>query len=526
MKPPVDSQAERARLESASLLGDSFGLSVLLLIGLTVAQRCIGLGRNVLFCGLLEDHELGRWSIVSNFLTWAAPFVVLGLPGSFGRLAEHYRLQGQLRTYLTRTSLVCGVLVAAATAFHWFFPGTVAEIVFNDPAQTATARLLGVVLVAVILMNFLTEFLTAVRLTRAVSLIHLVNSVAFTVLGVALLMGTSWPREQALVVAFGLSAGGASLIGFAFMKRLWDAPQPHSRVEESRQFWKRVTYFAAWVWCGNTITNLFDVCDQFLLKHFSHLPPAVIDGMVGQLFASRIIPGILVTIAIMVGSSLLPYLIADRESGRTDLVNRRINTVVKMTAIGFTLVAGLAQLASPVLFTWLLRGRYDSGLYLMPLAFAQYTWFGLVIIASKYLICIDRVRLATIPFLFGLVSCVTLIALLFPGWGLLGVIWATAAANAAALVTLLVLNARCGMLWERGTLLACVLPFSMCLGGATSLILTLGVIFLARKYEWLIHPEEKEQIADSIHDLGHRAWLAIRPSAQPFSLARKSNVAK
>ena len=45
-----------------------------------------------------------------GFLMLAAPLVVLSLPGTFGRYVERYRQQGQLRSFLRRTALVCAAL--------------------------------------------------------------------------------------------------------------------------------------------------------------------------------------------------------------------------------------------------------------------------------------------------------------------------------------------------------------------------------------------------------------------------------
>src|SRR5687768_7429713 len=127
------------------LEGDSFRLSVILLIILSVAQRLIGLTRNVIFCGMLEDHELGRWSLINNFFCWAAPFVVIGLPGSFGRLSESYRQRGELRHFIMKTGRVCGILAAVAAVFHLLAPQAIAKLVFNDPQQKSIVIILGAV---------------------------------------------------------------------------------------------------------------------------------------------------------------------------------------------------------------------------------------------------------------------------------------------------------------------------------------------------------------------------------------------
>ncbi|MCA9209080.1 MAG: hypothetical protein KDA55_12015, partial [Planctomycetales bacterium] len=106
---PAATDADAAEVISEPVGTDSLSTSVLLLGGMTVAQKAIGLARNIAFCGLLLDTELGRWSLANSFLGLAAPLVMAGLPGTFGRYVEHYRAKGQLRQFLLSTSVACAV---------------------------------------------------------------------------------------------------------------------------------------------------------------------------------------------------------------------------------------------------------------------------------------------------------------------------------------------------------------------------------------------------------------------------------
>src|SRR5262245_59518436 len=96
------------RSDIAESRGDPVADSVIMLLAMTVLQRSIGFVRAVLFCRWLTPSELGQWDMAWGFIELAAPLAMLGLPGSFGRFVEHYRRQGQLRTFLRRTSLAAG----------------------------------------------------------------------------------------------------------------------------------------------------------------------------------------------------------------------------------------------------------------------------------------------------------------------------------------------------------------------------------------------------------------------------------
>jgi O-antigen/teichoic acid export membrane protein len=212
------------------------------------------------------------------------------------------------------------------------------------------------------------------------------------------------------------------------------------------------------------------------------------------------LPVLIVSVATLISGCLLPYLIQDWELGRREALHERMNGVVKFSAIGFTAIAAVTHIVSPVLFTWLLHGKYEDGLALMPWAFVQYTWFSLLAIAAKYLICIDRPRTGIWPLLAGLVSAVLLNILLVPWMGLTGVVMAMAVANGVALGFLIWIARRCGMKWDRTVLLAILLPVSMCLGGWAALGILTALVVGGWQTGWLIKPGERQQLYSAAAD--------------------------
>src|SRR6188474_1997218 len=95
---------------------DTLATSVMILLLANIVQRSIGFGRGILFCRWLSPDELGTWEMAYSFLLLAAPIVVLGLPGCFGRYLERFRQRGQFRTFLRRATIWTAGLTVAAFA--------------------------------------------------------------------------------------------------------------------------------------------------------------------------------------------------------------------------------------------------------------------------------------------------------------------------------------------------------------------------------------------------------------------------
>lgn len=492
--------------------GDSLATSLLFLLALAVFQRFVGLLRNVLFCGLLNDDELGRWSLAFNFLFLAAPFVVLGIPGSFGRYVEHFRQRGQLRSFLRRTLLVtAGLTVLGAVAVYLAAPA-MSQWLFDDPRQTPLMWALAAALAGVLVFNVTVELLTALRLVRMASAMQMISSSLFAVLSVGLLCGTTW-REGAVIAAYGGSSLLAAAVGAWVVLHFWRTLPGHEPALASGDLWSKLLPFATWVWIGNLTANLFTASDQFMLKHFSGLDPVAADSLVGQYYSSRVVPLLLTSLTVMCGGSLLPHLIRDWEAGQREFVSLQINRAIKLTALAYTILGGLILWASPLLFKLVLRGKYDAGLEVLPVTLTYCIWFSVSGITHKYLLCAEQVRLGVASFAIGLVCNVALNLVLVPRYGLHGVVIATATAHALELTTAYWLSCKIGMRFDAGVFCACLLPATLMLGGWQSLAVAVLAGWLAWRADWLFIASEKRDLWDlslsywqvALHSLGwHR----------------------
>ena len=110
---------------------DSLAGSVIILLGLTVAQRLIGFVRGVLFCRWLDVEQLGQWDLTFGFLMMAAPVALLGLPGSFGRYVEYFRQRDQLKMFLRRMGASSALLALIAMSIAVFGQRWFSQLIFG-----------------------------------------------------------------------------------------------------------------------------------------------------------------------------------------------------------------------------------------------------------------------------------------------------------------------------------------------------------------------------------------------------------
>ena len=439
--------------QTALASGDRFlmGLSVMLVAN--VLQRVIGLLRNLGFCHFLSDADLGQWSLANSFFVIGAPIAVLGLPGSFGKFVEIFRRQGALGSYIRALTIVSGSGLIALSMAMVAMPARFAWLIFNDERAASQMGWLISTLAAVTIFNFVNELMSALRQVRVVSSMQFVNSLAFAVLGtIGLLFVQSW---TILLPCYAL----ACLL--ALVPGLWVLRTTHA--EELRgsaaipDMWSRVFPFAVALWCMNLLTNLFDVCDRALLLHLTP-DPAVGQAMIGQYHCGRLIPNLLISVASLLSGVLLPYLSADFESGDKQRLTKRLRQVLQLVSTLFSGAAIGFLLASPLIFSWMLGGRYDDARQILPLALLQCIWMSLFMLAQTYLFCIEKGKHVAVILLFGLCLNAALNYPLIAAFGLAGSVAATTIASGVIFALVLQRLSREGQSLGWPTWLACFSP--------------------------------------------------------------------
>lgn len=480
--------------ETRRLPADGLATGVAFLLALTVVQRIVGFGRSMLFCRYLDDHELGQWSLAFSFLVLGAPLVVLGLPGSFGRYVEHYRQKGQLQAFLWRTSLVSGGLALASAVAMFVFAEPLAWLVFGDGSRQDLMRMLVGTLLLVVVYNYLTELLTALRQVRLVSCMHFVSSFTFAVGGILLLTTTRY-GASGVVAAYALSCVLAGLLVFS-LKSYWSGGSSSTSFAKG-ELWTRLLPFAAWIWLENMLANLMDSADRYMLIHLAADTATQAQALVGQYHSSRVIPMLLVSVATMLGGVLLPYLTADWEQGSRQAVSRRLNLAMKLVAVTFSLGSCGILLLAPYVFETVMGGKYAHGLDVLSWTLTYCLWFSLATLAMNYLWCAEKSRLVTLAMLIALVCNIALNAFLVPTYGLSGAVFATLVANAVALIAVLLAGRRAGWEIDGGVWWCMALP--LCIA-TEQLVLVPLIILLAWQGSWLFTAAEKAEINLTIRD--------------------------
>ncbi len=480
-----------SKTNSAKFAADSLAFGLFFALGLTVFQRLTGLVRTVLFCRLMPDEQLGQWSLVFSFLLLIAPIAVLGLPGSFGRYVEFFRARGELKSFLFKvaaTTIVSSIVFLTALAF---WRHEVSWLVFRSRAHADLVLLMVFVAAAVIAANFFFELMEAMRQVRLVSWMRFFSSLVFAAAGVGLIF-VFRDGVRAVSIAYLIASIVACLPAAYFLRKHWsEISEESTNVVPHRSLWKKLAPFAAWLWVINLLTNLFEASDRYMLLHFSQGDIQQAQASVGQYHSGRFMPMLLVGIATLIGGILMPYLSSHWESGRRQLVGEYVRLAVKLTAIGFTLAGAGVLLVSPIVFDWLLQGRYNEGLSVLPLALVFCIWMSVAILAQDYLWVAEKGRLPSFAMLVGLVANLGLNAALVPRFGLSGAVAGTAAANGVVLTVIYWLNVRQGWQADKGVWLLSLFPLALCAPLGVTVLLATCCLGLAWKTNLLFDSKEK-----------------------------------
>ena len=374
---------------SLDLLADTLAFGVVFAIMLTVIQRGFGFVRGILFCRMMTDQELGQWSLVYSFMMLLAPFAVLGLPGCFGRFVEHYLQRGQLSTFIRRIAVVSCFLTFGLALGMFLVPERFSVFIFRSDQHVGIVNAMAFALVFVTANNFMSTLMESLRQVRRATLMRFITGIAFAIVGTGMI--ATWQNGAvAATMGFGFACAIGLLPAATFLFKHNEAIADTGEFLPHAKMWKRIAPFAIWLWASNFVTNMFEVSDRYMLIHWSDGSVADAHGFVGQYHSGRVLPLLLVGIAVVIDGMLLPYATALWEKGKTTEAKKMVNTAFKLTSIGFT-IAGIAiLLVSPFVFKVIFEGRYDAGLSVLPTTMLYCIWFSLLNLLATYLLVIEK----------------------------------------------------------------------------------------------------------------------------------------
>jgi polysaccharide transporter, PST family len=479
-------------------VGDSFASGVMLMLVINIGQRVVGLVRNLGFCQFLSDAELGHWALANSFFVIAAPIAVLGLPGSFGKFAETYRIRQCLRSYFGRIATVCALstsvlavaMLANAPAFAW--------LVYGDAGTSighGTIRIVGwtaLALLSQVGYNFIYDVALSLRQVRVISWMQMANGVTFTVLGIAwLTIANEW---SVLLPSYAVACVLGMAIGAWCVWLMNHEEITQTAVVSHREMWPRILPFAAALWLTNLLSNSFELSDRYMLLHLSPGGEAIGQAAVGQYYCGRIIPNLLTSVALMLGGVLLPYLSSDWEAGRHQAIQNRVRQLISVVSFLFTGISIAAIAASPLLFEGLFEGRYADAQAILHLSLLQCTWASISMIAGTYLLCAERVHVGSGNLLLGLVANIGLNLPLIYYFGLPGSVIATAISNLLVMLLTFRSIGKYGCKVDRRALGLALLPAILLFGAATASCAITALFFIAGRTEWLLSKQDRADI--------------------------------
>jgi polysaccharide transporter, PST family len=449
---------------------NSLAESVVYLMLLSIMQRAIGLARGLVVCMWLTPALLGPWDLANRFFFLAAPMLVLGLPGSFGRYLEYYRQRGAFWAVIRRTTVVCLGLSLLGFAVMQLWPEFYADLFFGHTQDVEYIRYSAVSLLAIIAYNYVTEMLTAVRLVKINAVFQFLNTLLFAGFSVGLL--AFWRADAiAVIVAYGISCAVIVVAGIYYLLRhaqQWPADRivlPH------RELWAKLLPFAAWVWVTNFLTNAFESSGRYMILHYSQIDDkSLVDTLIGNYHAAQLVPNLIINMASMLGGTLLPYLSRDWEKGDRQAVNRTMNLSVKLFSVFAVLGSLVVMAASPILFQVVLKDKYQFAPEILHLTLACSCWAAIIMVSQMYLWCAERATIGCLSLLAGLVANVVLNYFWLPTHGLVGGAFCTAIAYLIALAVLYRTCMWCGLKQDPQTAIVSLAPGLLLLGFWPALI--------------------------------------------------------
>jgi len=211
----------------------------------------------------------------------------------------------------------------------------------------------------------------------------------------------------------------------------------------------------------------------------------------------------------MVSSLVLPYLATDWETGKRDRVRKTMQVTFKLSILFFFGMSILALAIAPFLFDHLLKGKYEDGLSILPIALIHCCFSAAVVLLQNYFWCAEKCRIIGFMTACGLICNVLLNIWWVPIYGLHGAMAATAVSGALILLATILSLRRYGVVFDRSSVWIGLLPLSLILGAVPSMIVAVLFTIGVNRLDCGLTREEKHQIDQAIKPLFQRFGIRL-----------------
>ena len=231
----------------------------------------------------------------------------------------------------------------------------------------------------------------------------------------------------------------------------------------------------------------------------------------GQCHSDRVVPLALVSIAAMLAGVLIPYLSQAWESNNKAKAQKQLNWSFKLISVCFTATGIGILFTAPLLFDWVLQGRYNGGLAISPLTLVYRIGFGLMTVAQDYLWVAEKGKWATMVSGIGLLVNIIVDLILIPMIGLPGTVIGTACGNGVLVALMILLNHRFGCHMNIGIWICSLLPLILLTSPlvASGLLVAIGLVCL---FANLILNDEKKQDFQKVYRIAANRLTSSRGS--------------
>ncbi|MEE2641692.1 MAG: oligosaccharide flippase family protein [Planctomycetota bacterium] len=368
-----------------SLKRDGFAASVSLLIVLTVIQKALGFLRSIVICRKLEPEQLGLWSMALTFMETFGPLLILSIPACFGRYFEHFESRRQLRSFIRQAVILIGLCFPIGIVLLGLFREPLTRLIFGGPEHVNMLMTSLLIVIPFSVFGVLTNMLTGLRKSQTRSLGEFINGISFTALAIGLvLFGKA--NAFSIAYAFAGSYAIASFFSLVRFRRIYRELRPDCGKLPWGGTWKKLAPVIFVFWLSDFLTNLFFTVDRYMIINLSAVEFGEPLYQVGNYEAAHVMPLLFSSFMALVANVLLPYLSRDWEAGDRQTVANRVNLSVKLGGVLLIVGSVCFLWLSESLFEILFRGKYGSGLAVLPCITFFYVGSGMSFLFTEFLL--------------------------------------------------------------------------------------------------------------------------------------------